>query len=90
MISGHQIDLSDGRHVFYAQKDGEHFFRFKNSEGAETKFKLSDEATDALIDLLTGPKEVSRWILHLRENAGSWEHVVKGTVPRPPQGSVQS
>ena len=92
-ISGYQIDLSEGRHVFYAQHDGLNYFRFRNREGFETKFKLSDEANDALIDLLTGPKEISRRILHLKETAGSWEKIMECAVvvtdPPSPQATAE-
>lgn len=61
MVTGSQIDLSDGRHVFYARRDKEHFLRFKNAEGVETKFKLSEEAKEALLQLLVEPEIVMRW-----------------------------
>lgn len=86
-IDGHQIELSEGRSVFYAEHEGVHYFKFKNSEGTETKFKLSGDATEALINLLTAPKELSRWVLRLRDKAGSWEQVVDGALPSSDRGS---
>ena len=74
MISGHQIELSDGRHVFYAEHEGEHFFRFRNAEGVETKFKLSPDAKDALLQLLTEPAEMSRWVMNLKSRG--WQQIL--------------
>jgi hypothetical protein len=62
-ISGAQIDLSDGRHVFYAEHEGKHYFRFRNTEGEETKFSLSGDATAALVILLTQPVSGGRWVM---------------------------
>lgn len=77
-INGSEIELSEGRAVFYGTHEGHHYFRFRNREGVETKLKLSAEANDALIQLIIKPKEISRWVLKLRSATGaSWEHAVE-------------
>lgn len=66
-LHGHQIELSDGRHVFYAAHNKVHYLRFRSAEGVETKLKLSGDAGDALIELLTQPSERYRWIVNVND-----------------------
>lgn len=87
-ISGRQIDLSDGRHVFYAEHDKVHYFRFMSREAHETKLKLSDDANDALIQLLTAKNRPARWIVNLGDgnerDATTWKKLDAG----PPLDSI--
>jgi hypothetical protein len=70
-LTGYQIDLSDGRHVFVALDDDCFFIRFRNAEGEETRMKLSKEAGDALQYLLRpakdSPEIVTSWLMHMTE-----------------------
>jgi hypothetical protein len=52
-VSGMEIELPDDRTVFVGRRDGDtcRYFRFSNG-AEELKFKLSAEATDAMLDLL--------------------------------------
>jgi len=52
-IKGRKIRLSNGRHVFVGQKEGctDHYVEFKNG-GCFQRFRLSDEAMDALLDIV--------------------------------------
>jgi hypothetical protein len=57
-VLGRRIELSEGRVVFVGSRKGnpnERFIGFKNSEGDDTKLRLSKEAADALVLLLTDP-----------------------------------
>lgn len=67
-LQGHQIELPGGRHVFYAEHDQVHYLRFRNSEATETKFTLSEDAVEALIELLTHPGERHRWVLYIHND----------------------
>lgn len=52
VVNGHQIDLSDGRHVFVAEHEGAFLIEFKNKDGKITRLALSRDAGEALRYLL--------------------------------------
>lgn len=52
MMDGYQIDLSDGRHVWVGRLDSDFMIQFKNAAGDLTRLKLSQEAGEALGQLL--------------------------------------
>ena len=57
-IKGHLAQLSDNRLVFLARKEGDYntwFLAFKNDEGGEMAFKLSNDAMDTLVRLYNKP-----------------------------------
>jgi len=47
-ISGKQIALPKGRHVFVAEAPGSYLIEFRSKEGSITRLCLSDEAVSAL------------------------------------------
>ncbi len=47
-ISGKQITLSKGRHVFVAEIPGNRLIEFRSREGSITRLCLSDDAMSAL------------------------------------------
>lgn len=94
-ISGFQIDLSEGRHVFVAEADGCFCIRFRNAEGNETRLRLSKEAGDALRYLLQPVKQssevVTRWLAYMTEakqtegQQVAWQVVKLDEAPAEPQ-----
>ncbi len=52
-IKGRAVKLKNGRHVFVGQKEGcsDHYIEFKNGSAIQ-RFRLSDEAMDALLDIV--------------------------------------
>lgn len=76
-ISGHQIKLSEGREVWAGDHDNSWYIRFLSAEGAETKVRISYEAADALIKLLTqSPQQVWRYILKIEKDGKTeWAEV---------------
>lgn len=54
-ITGRQVKLSNGRSVFVgrAETDDQTYIRFVNSQAEETCFKISPEARNALVTLLS-------------------------------------
>lgn len=54
-ITGRQVELSNGRSVFVGRSDSDDqtYIRFINSQAEETRFKISPEARNALVTLLS-------------------------------------
>lgn len=92
-ISGYQIDLSDGRHVWAAEREDDFLVEFKNAEGQITRLRLSREAADALYYLLARmPKTeavVMKFMAHIVARADKlnpeihWTEVKQDTAPEP-------
>ena len=55
-ITGHQVHLDEKRSVFVGRNeagDGLTYIKFVNAEGEETRLKISQDARDALLKLLS-------------------------------------
>ena len=75
-INGHQIELPEGRKVWVGERDDSFYIQFISKEGDIRRLRISHEAADALVKLLTAPQEIYRFILRLKdETKMTWEWV---------------
>lgn len=68
-ISGHKVDLDEKRSVFVGRNvepDGLTYIKMVNEEGHETRLKISQEAREALVALLSNDK------VFAQDGGGSW------------------
>lgn len=87
-IDGHQIELSEGRKVFAGEHDDSWYIQFISAEGAIRRIRISLEAADALVKLLTTPQEIYRFVLDIKdgshkETKWEWVNAPPETAPSP-------
>jgi hypothetical protein len=92
-IDGYQIDLSEGRHVFVAEREDDFLVQFRNAEGELTHLRLSLDAASALHHLLGRQVKdddlVLRFIAHMTTKTDNslpifrWQEVKPETAPAP-------
>lgn len=63
-IHGHQIELPEGRKVWAGEHDDSWYIQFVSKEGDVRKLRISYEAADALVKLITAkPETILRYVL---------------------------
>lgn len=79
-IIGRQIQLDDKRSVFVGRSDdddGLTYVKFTNSDGEETRLKISQEAREALLNLLASDG------IFVRDGESRWLAVYGESENRP-------
>lgn len=72
-IHGHQIELSEGRKVWAGDNDDSWYIRFDDGNGGERRLRISYEAADALVKLISKPETILRYVLTVDGEETKWE-----------------
>lgn len=86
MLHSRIIELDGGRKVEAGRHDESWYIKFHNGEGGVHSVRISYDAANALMQLLTEPgPDIEAWTVEFKP--ASWQQIVEdaGALPRSPQ-----